>query len=64
MLELQPAANGELIIRLTAEEAQQRGLKAGDKIEIIQFVEPKDAEEAADRLIVQHRETFEFLKDK
>ncbi len=64
MLEVQVTPNGEFFIRFTSDEAQRRGLKAGDLIDIIAVVPPSEAEASADRMLTQHAETFDFLKDK
>lgn len=64
MLELHPTQNGGLIIELTPEEVQQRGLKAGDKIEIIQIADSATAQEIGEQVIQEYQDTLQFLKDK
>ena len=64
MFEVQTTENGELIVRISSQEAQQRGIKPGDRIEIVQYVSPEEAKAAGERVLQRHKETFEYLKDK
>jgi anaerobic selenocysteine-containing dehydrogenase len=64
MLELKPAPNGGFVVEITAEEAQRRGLKSGDKIEIIQIADPAQTQAIAEGVMQEYRDTLEFLKDK
>ena len=64
MFEAQTTENGDLIVRISSQEAQHRGIKAGDRIEIIQYTSPEEAKAAGERVLQRHKETFKYLKDK
>jgi anaerobic selenocysteine-containing dehydrogenase len=64
MLELKPTSNGGFIVEISPEEAQRRGLKAGDKIEILQIADPAQVQAIAEQVMQEYRDTLEFLKDK
>ncbi len=64
MLELKPTPNGGFIVEIPPEEAQRRGLKEGDKVEIIQIADPTQVQAIAEQVMHEYRDTLEFLKDK
>ena len=56
----------ELIIRLSPQEAKQRGIVVGDEVEVLkaEYLAPEQFERLLDIVAREHQGTLEYLKDK